>query len=56
MAMYRVEAPHYVAGFEEHEGVITESAPILRWSIGKPLSQTLAYFKRKGFNVTKLWS
>ncbi len=52
--LYRVEAPHYVAGFIVEDGVCIEAAPILGWSEGKTLRYLLSYFRRKGFTVLKV--
>lgn len=46
---YRVELPHYVCAFRiDSEGIIRESAPIMAWARGKPVSQYAAWAVKKG--------
>ncbi len=33
--LYRVVAPHYVAGFITKANVVVQAAPILKWTIGR---------------------
>ena len=47
--LVRVVAPHFVAGLVAVDGVVTEAAPILRWTIGKRSAWLAAYFKRKSW-------
>lgn len=50
--LYRVVAPHFVAGFTVDErGYIKEAAPILKWARGGRLPRVEAYAKRRGWTV-----
>lgn len=64
--LVRVVAPHFVAGFEvEYEleyredlggcvamnERIVRAAPILRWTVGKPVSEVRAYLRSKGYDA-----
>lgn len=54
-SLYRIEAPHFVAGFEtatrgDVERVI-DAAPILKWAIGKTAGDAIGYCVRKGWKV-----
>lgn len=53
--LYRVEASHFVAGFETGDrGCIVHAAPILRWSIGKHIRWFRGYAKRKQWELMEL--
>ncbi len=45
--LYRVVAPHYVAGLVVRNFFVVEAAPILRWTIGKRWSQVQIYLITK---------
>lgn len=47
--LYRVEAPHYVAGFEAVNGKIVKAAPIIHWAYKKSLKEVLNYLKKKNY-------
>lgn len=49
--MYRVEAPHYTAGFVVRLNVVIEAAPILQWAKGMSTVSLARYFKHKGYKV-----
>lgn len=60
-AFYRIEAPHFVAGFETDlkpkAGVcVVRAAPIIKWALGKPANELFKYARRKGWKVTNLTS
>lgn len=55
MRLYRITAPHYVAGIECYpDGAIRRTAPILAWCKSRGLKASLAYFKRKNYGVEEL--
>lgn len=47
-----VRAPHMCASLIVRDGVVTEAAPILRWSRGWDRVRLWRYLKRKGWQVT----
>ena len=53
--LYRVEAPHFVAGFEVdlHTSIIVSSAPIIKYMRGKSLATAQDYFVHKGWKVER---
>ena len=48
--LWRIEAPHFVAGLIVKNDRITEAAPILRWAIVRSWSKTKVYMKGKGWH------
>lgn len=51
---YRIEAPHFVAGVETVDRIITRAAPIVKWTRGKNIRELLDYCRRKGWKITCL--
>lgn len=49
--LWRVVAPHFVAGMIEQQGVISHAAPILRWAVGRSRDELRPYFSRRGWTV-----
>lgn len=47
-----VDAPHFYAGIILKADVVTEAAPILRWTIGKGRGWLRTYFAGKGWKAT----
>jgi hypothetical protein len=47
-----VDAPHFNAGIIMRSDVVTEAAPILRWTIGKRRDWLRTYFAGKGWKAT----
>lgn len=47
--LWRIVAPHYVAGLIVRDGRVVEAAPILGWSMGRKWSEVREYLSRKGF-------
>lgn len=47
-----VNAPHFYAGIVLTDGIVTEAAPILRWTIGKRREWLSDYFRLKGWKTT----
>lgn len=47
--LVQVTAPHFCAGIVLKNGVVTEAAPILKWTIGKQKEWLSTYFKQKGW-------
>ncbi len=45
--LIRVEAPHFVAGLIARRGRVVQSAPILRWSVGRDVRDVVSYFERR---------
>jgi len=54
-SLYRIEAPHFVAGLEtETHGaseVVVHAAPILKWTKGKTMTEVLRYVLRRKWNI-----
>lgn len=42
--------------FSRDNIIISDAAPIAKWTIGKPLIKTLWYYKKKGAIIKKLWN
>jgi hypothetical protein len=53
--LYRVVAPHFVAGFEAVDGKVIRAAPIL-WKrlAGKSVAQAMEYCHRRGWIVSQI--
>lgn len=49
--LYRITAPHFVAGLNTEVGVVVEAAPILKWALGKDIDYLKEYFKRKNWQI-----
>lgn len=49
--LWRVEMPYYVAGFIVQNGSVIHAAPILKWTIGRPLQPLLRQLRAKGATV-----
>jgi hypothetical protein len=50
----RINAPHFCAGavcFHATNKVSNRTAPILKWTRGKPVRDVIAYARRKGWKV-----
>lgn len=55
MALYRVTAPHYCAGFyTDGKGLVVGAAPILSWCKGKRVEWLTAYFSGKKYQMEKV--
>lgn len=54
MGLFRVEAPHFVAGFVTESDRVVLAAPILRWAVGKELDDCRAYFENKGWRLQRV--
>lgn len=53
LCLYQITAPYYCAGLETVDGIVVKAAPIIKWTIGKDISELFEYFKRKRFKITK---
>jgi hypothetical protein len=49
--LYRIEAPHFTAGFITRYNIVEESAPILRWLVGSHLTWVKDCCRRKGWQL-----
>jgi hypothetical protein len=50
--LYRIEAPHFVAGFcVDAKGLVWEAAPVLTWMREKPITFITDYCKHKGWKL-----
>jgi hypothetical protein len=49
--MIRIVAPHFVAGVEVVDGVVTTGAPILRYMRGWTVARVESYAKSKGWTT-----
>ena len=55
MRLYRVEAPHFVAGVEVNEqNRIVRAARILNWALGYDRISFLFYCGKKGWKVKEV--
>jgi hypothetical protein len=52
--LYRIVAPHFVAGVIVEGGRIVVAAPILRWSVRMPLERFAAYCKGKRWGIEEV--
>jgi hypothetical protein len=52
--LYRISAPHYVAGLIVQNGIVKEAAPILGWCCFKEWSFCEKYFKKKNYTIEQL--
>lgn len=52
--LVQVEAPHFCAGleFDLASSKVLRAAPIIRWTVGKEMSDVLAYIERRGWRAT----
>ena len=41
--LYRVETPHFVAGFTLSNETVVTAAPIIAWMVGKPMTVIQQY-------------
>ena len=48
--LWQITAPHFCAGVVVVSNVVTEAAPILKWTIGKPWREVREYAKSKGWH------
>ncbi len=52
--LWRVEAPHFVAGIVvAQNGAIVNAAPILNWSCDRPFAWFKDYCARKGWKLER---
>ena len=55
MSDYRVEAPHFVAALSTatYNGseIVVKAAPIIKWAVGKTMTEFLRYCLRKRWAV-----
>jgi hypothetical protein len=53
--LFRVEAPHYVAGFITRKNIVIQAAPILKWTIGRNRWDVVCNLRdRRGTTVTRI--
>lgn len=52
LTVVQVDAPHFCAGIVVVDGIVTEAAPILKWTIGKRRDWLRDYFRQKGWKAT----
>lgn len=52
--MFRIVAPHFVAGGVYHEKVIIRVAPIIKYLLGWSEKDVMNYCQKKGWNYEKL--
>lgn len=53
--LWRITAPHFVAGITvAQDGVIVDTAPILKWARGNSSYWFAEYCTRKGWKVERL--
>jgi hypothetical protein len=49
--LYRVVTDNFVAGCVVRKGRVVQSAPILRWAIGKPLDELRRQTEKRGGTI-----
>lgn len=54
MTTYRILAPHFVAAVIVSGDVVMQSAPILRWAVGRYWQEVRDYCQKKGWKVEPL--
>lgn len=57
MTLWRVTAPHFVAGFEaDEDGRVVRAAPILGWLriTGRSVKHARAHCDRKGYTLERV--
>jgi hypothetical protein len=54
MTRWWVSLPYATFGIAAQDDRIVEAPPIARWTIGKPVSEVLHYFRRKGALVYRI--
>jgi hypothetical protein len=52
--LYRITAPHFCAGFVVHGHHVRDTAPILKWLKGGPLTAVLVYCRRKKWQLERV--
>jgi hypothetical protein len=52
--LYRVVAPHFVAGIDVEDGIIVAAAPILGYARGRHIFWFVDYCLKKGWEINKL--
>lgn len=50
---YRIETDYAVFRIKATDGIVTFTAPIAKWALGKKISDVLAYYQRKGAIIDK---
>lgn len=48
--LWRIVAPHFVAGLIVRDGFVVEAAPIIGWADGRPWPYLKTYMQRKGWH------
>ena len=57
MSLYRIVAPHFCAGVKTDESTkVVFAAPILGWTVGKPVSTIRRWCIRKGYEIDEVKS
>lgn len=51
--LFRIEAPHFVAGFEAN-GAVERAAPIIRYMTGWRVSRVYQYCDQKGWFIERI--
>ena len=49
--LHRITAPHFVAGIEEEDGIVTFAAPIVRYMIGWEFIKAMRYCAHKRWKL-----
>lgn len=52
--LWQITAPHFCAGIITTNGICTEAAPILAWTIGKSRQELREYFTRRTWLVKRI--
>jgi hypothetical protein len=49
--LVQVRAPHFCAAIVLTNGIVTDAAPILAWTLGKRRADLSTYFQQKGWRA-----
>jgi len=56
MTLYRITAPHFVAGVLIEDGVVRDAAPILKRSVGRSLAHLEGFCAARNWGIEKVGS
>tara|TARA_Y100000310_G_C20404909_1_gene679198 strand:+ start:643 stop:804 length:162 start_codon:yes stop_codon:yes gene_type:complete len=48
----RVTTPNAVFGLVTEDGKVANAPPVAKWTVGKPVSYVLRYYRNRGYQCT----
>uniref|UniRef100_A0A6M3LG05 Uncharacterized protein n=1 Tax=viral metagenome TaxID=1070528 RepID=A0A6M3LG05_9ZZZZ len=54
MTGYQIDMPYACAGITVTDGIVTDTAPIFRWMIGKRIDFILSWANKKKYKINRL--